>query len=205
MAGKIIKQLRRDSGLTQAELGNKLGVIKQTVSSWENDISSPSNETLSAIAELFGVTVDYILCNNTGSARVEHSGNYCFFHFSDLLKDVFVERIGKLLSEKKLTTEELSEIVPFPKERCIAYINGESEPSLEDLIDISQALDVSTDFLLGQIPAMDSTCKKLMNTFVKLNEDNKDIIIGKSKELLKEQNYEESVAADKEKRKVSGK
>jgi hypothetical protein len=50
--------------------------------------------------------------------------------------------------------------------------------------------------LLGQIPALSVSEKKLLNTFVKLSEDNKDILIGKSKELLQSQRYEESVAAE---------
>lgn len=36
----------------------------------------------------------------------------------------------------------------------------------------------------------------MLNAFVKLDEDNQDIIIGKTKELLKEQRCESSVAAD---------
>ena len=37
--GNIIKQLRKEAGLTQGELGKKLGVVKQTISSWENNVS----------------------------------------------------------------------------------------------------------------------------------------------------------------------
>ena len=46
MLGKRIKELRKQNHLTQSELGSKLGVIKQTVSSWENGVSSPNNDTL---------------------------------------------------------------------------------------------------------------------------------------------------------------
>lgn len=38
MEGIRIKQLRKEAGLTQAELGKQLGVVKQTISSWENNI-----------------------------------------------------------------------------------------------------------------------------------------------------------------------
>lgn len=52
----------------------------------------------------------------------------------------------------------------------------------------------------------DSLSSKLLSVFQQLNEDNRDIIIGKAKELLKEQRYEDSVAAEKAaERKVSGK
>ncbi len=59
--GQTIANLRKQNNLTQAELGAKLGVIKQTISSWENGVSSPSNETLANIASIFDVSVDYLL------------------------------------------------------------------------------------------------------------------------------------------------
>lgn len=61
MLGKKIKELRKSSGMTQEELGKKLGVIKQTVSSWENDSSEPNHVATIALAKLFGVTTDYLL------------------------------------------------------------------------------------------------------------------------------------------------
>lgn len=52
--------------------------------------------------------------------------------------------------------------------------------------------NVSTDYLLCQI---DDQSEKVLRSFYQLDEDNKDIIIGKIKECIKEQRYE-SVAAD---------
>ncbi len=56
-----IKQLRTENGMTQGELGAKVGVIKQTVSSWENDASAPNYEIISQLCEIFGVSADYLL------------------------------------------------------------------------------------------------------------------------------------------------
>lgn len=69
MLGKRIKELRKQNHLTQSELGSKLGVIKQTVSSWENGVSSPNNDTLANIASIFGVTTDYLLGNDTSTTK----------------------------------------------------------------------------------------------------------------------------------------
>lgn len=52
--------------------------------------------------------------------------------------------------------------------------------------------NVSTDYLLCQI---DDQSEKVLRSFYQLDEDNKDIIIGKIKECIKEQRYE-SVVAD---------
>lgn len=62
------------------------------------------------------------------------------------------------------------------------------------------------DYFPGIKIVNDSSGSKLISVFQQLNEDNRDIIIGKAKELLKEQRYEDSVAAEKAaERKVSGK
>ncbi|MBE7000862.1 MAG: helix-turn-helix transcriptional regulator [Ruminococcaceae bacterium] len=59
--GSRIAALRREKGLKQDELAEKLGVSPQAVSKWENDISCPDISLLPALAELLGVTVDELL------------------------------------------------------------------------------------------------------------------------------------------------
>ena len=59
ISGVRIRQLRKEAGLTQEALGKKLGVIKQTVSNWENGISEPNSEVLSNIASIFGISIGY--------------------------------------------------------------------------------------------------------------------------------------------------
>lgn len=57
-----LKQLRLDKHLTQAQVASRIGVTSSMVSSYETDIRLPSYEVLIKIANLFGVTVDYLLC-----------------------------------------------------------------------------------------------------------------------------------------------
>ncbi len=57
-----LKQLRLDKHLTQAQVANRIGVTASMVSSYETDIRLPSFEVMVRIADLFGVTVDYLLC-----------------------------------------------------------------------------------------------------------------------------------------------
>ena len=56
-----LRKLRRDKDLTQEELGNLLGISYQSVSKWERGESVPDIATLKIIAEMFGVTIDYLL------------------------------------------------------------------------------------------------------------------------------------------------
>ena len=58
--GLTIKNLRKQSNLTQEELAEKLGVSIQTVSRWETDTNYPDISMLPVLAEVFGVTIDEI-------------------------------------------------------------------------------------------------------------------------------------------------
>jgi transcriptional regulator with XRE-family HTH domain len=57
-----LRQLRRDKHLTQAQVASRIGVTPSMVSSYETDIRLPSYEVMMRIADVFGVTVDYLLC-----------------------------------------------------------------------------------------------------------------------------------------------
>ncbi len=56
-----ISELRRAFPLTQAELAEKLNYSDKAVSKWERGESMPDIEVLKQIADLFGVSVDYLL------------------------------------------------------------------------------------------------------------------------------------------------
>ena len=59
--GGMVAALRREKGMTQAEVAQKMGVTDKAVSKWERDLSFPDVNTLPKLAELFGVTVDELL------------------------------------------------------------------------------------------------------------------------------------------------
>lgn len=59
--GKRISLFRKEKGITQDWMSEKLGVSPQAVSKWENDISCPDILLLPRIAEMFDVTVDELL------------------------------------------------------------------------------------------------------------------------------------------------
>lgn len=56
-----IADLRKNNGLTQAEFAEKLNYSDKAVSKWERGESIPDISTLKLIADMFGVTVDYLL------------------------------------------------------------------------------------------------------------------------------------------------
>lgn len=57
----LIRELRRQRGMTQRELAEKMQVSFQTISKWENGINLPDVTHLPKLAEIFGVRTDVIL------------------------------------------------------------------------------------------------------------------------------------------------
>lgn len=54
----LIKKYRKEKGITQMELAQKLEVEQNTVSQWENGIRLPRSDKLPLLAKLLGCTVD---------------------------------------------------------------------------------------------------------------------------------------------------
>ena len=53
--------LRKNRGWSQEELGEKLGVTRQTVSKWELGSTTPEMEKIAAMSEIFGITTDELI------------------------------------------------------------------------------------------------------------------------------------------------
>jgi transcriptional regulator with XRE-family HTH domain len=66
--GKRIAALRREKGMKQDELAEKMQVSPQAVSKWENDQTCPDISVLPTLAKLFGISVDELL---TGKKEAE--------------------------------------------------------------------------------------------------------------------------------------
>ena len=56
-----IQYLRKQNGLSQEELADKISVSRQAVSKWESEQSTPDLDKIIVMSNLFEVTTDYIL------------------------------------------------------------------------------------------------------------------------------------------------
>ena len=59
--GEKLQKLRKARGWTQEELSEKIGVSRQSLSKWESDGALPDTANIILLADLFGVTTDYLL------------------------------------------------------------------------------------------------------------------------------------------------
>ena len=59
--GENFKNIRKQCGLSQQEVADKLQIKQSSVSDWENDVSRPDYEKLIALSELYDVTLCELL------------------------------------------------------------------------------------------------------------------------------------------------
>ena len=91
-----LRELRINSGLTQNEVAAKLGVSGQTILNWENGIYEPKINQLIQLADLFNVSIDYLVERKNNEKRID---DICR-ELEKISKEEFIEFVRKSLSEK---------------------------------------------------------------------------------------------------------
>ena len=79
--GETIASLRKQKGMTQNELAEKMNVTDKAVSKWERDLSCPDINTISKLADILDVSVEELL-----KAKKKDDSNT---KFKDLLNLIF--------------------------------------------------------------------------------------------------------------------
>lgn len=59
--GEVISTLRKEKGMTQKELADKLNITDKAVSKWERDVSFPDTATIPKLAEILEVSVEELM------------------------------------------------------------------------------------------------------------------------------------------------
>lgn len=89
MLGDRIREIRQSRGMSQVELGKKIGVSKQSISNWENENIQPSIDMLIRIAKVFSVTSDYLLClDSRNFIEVKNLSHAEISHIQQLIDDL---------------------------------------------------------------------------------------------------------------------
>ena len=106
-----LKDLRKQAGLTQVDVAEKLGISQPAYASWERGVKQPSQENLVKIAQSLMVSVDYLVG--------------CWEEKADELDNI--ELLFRMNS-KGLTDEEKEifrkELIEFMEERKKAFDKG---------------------------------------------------------------------------------
>lgn len=70
-----LKSIRKQAGMTQEQLAEKLGVSRQAVTKWETDAGVPDIENIKAISAMFDISIDELLSNER---RTKKALDYLF-------------------------------------------------------------------------------------------------------------------------------
>ena len=62
--GKTIEKMRKEKGISQEKLAEKLGITRQTLSNYENGITSPDLEQSNKLCEVLEMSLDELVGNN---------------------------------------------------------------------------------------------------------------------------------------------
>ena len=130
-----LQALRKQKGLTQEELAEKLFVSRTAVSKWESGRGYPGIESLKAISKFFSVTVDELLSTEEVLTLVEEDQKEKQMQLRDLLfglldlssalfffLPLFGQKTQGMIQEVSLLA--LTEIAPYMKGVYIAMILG---------------------------------------------------------------------------------
>ena len=69
--GSKLKELRKQKGLSQGELAERLNITRQAISKWESDISQPDLNNLIEICKIFGISFNELLEINPLEAHLK--------------------------------------------------------------------------------------------------------------------------------------
>lgn len=98
--GEKIKVLRREAGLSQQQLADKLGLSNQAISKWETNTAQPEIGLLPELAMVFGVSIDELF---------------------DYTKEKYLDKIeGRLDSGQFLSMREIAEYERFLQEKRLS-------------------------------------------------------------------------------------
>ena len=73
--GKNILKLRKEKKLSQEELGEKVGVTRQTISNWELNETIPDTKQLITLSQTLNISIDELVNNDIKSILIEKTSN----------------------------------------------------------------------------------------------------------------------------------
>jgi len=124
MFAKRLKELRLNSNMKQSDLANKIDVSPSTIGMYEQGRRSADQETLIKLAEIFNVSVDYLLGR------------------TDKMNDKSIEKVNKNTSDEKNVEKIIDELLQQDDLMLCGQIADE-----DDLIALRNSLRLTIDIL----------------------------------------------------------
>lgn len=136
---KRIRRARKACGLTQIELGERIGVNNNKVHDWEIGRGLPRADHLAALCQTLHISADWLLgLGAEGGIQDEMNAAN---HFSG--------RLLEARTNKNLSLSALGKAVNLTPRTLERWETGIQPRQIEDMINICRTLEVSADWLLG--------------------------------------------------------
>jgi len=135
-----LKELRKQSGLTQKQVAEHLDITQSAYAQWETGKLNPKKETIQKFADLFNVSYDY-LWHGTGEPQATNA-------IIETNSGTFPERLRQLRTEADLTQQQLADIVGTTQQNIAFWETGRQRPKQPSLIKLANYFNVSIDYLL---------------------------------------------------------
>lgn len=188
------------TGLGNDEIAQRLGISEDLLTDYIRERIPIPYQILISLSDICEVSTDCLL-GISAKSRERDFDNVLPFRYNYKIAD----RIRYLCEHHctRTTSSFLENLLSLSSQEVFYLIEYGFVPHIDTIIKLADYFNVSTDYLLCQVDEQD---EKALCSFRQLNEDNKDIIVGEIKKCLKEQRYEESVAAEENPfKKASGK
>lgn len=116
--GDKLKMLRKERGLTQSQVAEKIGQERSTVACYENGSRKPAVDVLEKLASLYGVTLDYFSDKSDSDIMIQ-----LLAQASEFFKSVGISE-----SDKDLVNRELMQLYLDSKKE--GALNGKNDDTI---------------------------------------------------------------------------
>lgn len=157
---KLYAKIRDEKGLKDIDVARKAGFPRSCLTSWKQGVSKPKYENLMKIADVLGVSVEYLM---TGGKAISTTNGVSIPILGFVAAGIPVSAITDIIGEVTI-----SPAVAKKGEHFALKIHGDSmEPLINDgdiVVVRSQQTADSGDIVIAQVDGDQATCKKVMLT-----------------------------------------
>ncbi|XMB71867.1 helix-turn-helix domain-containing protein [Mycoplasmatota bacterium WC30] len=115
-----LRELRKEQGLSQEDLANKLDISRQSVSKWELGVSMPDLDNVIKLSELFDISTDYLLKDRKSNS------DFSFYTTEKKIERIWTKYKTINLVFLTLTFAALLSLVILSVVEPIVYYNAET-------------------------------------------------------------------------------
>lgn len=155
--GLRLRKAREMAGLSQLEAAKKLGISNGTLSGYERDYRDPDTRTLEKIANLYEVSVDWLLGLSDDPAPRSHSSS----HTPE--DDVVGARIKRLRQERGWSLRELERRTGIHYSYLNRIENNKAKPNIEHLEILAKLFNVHISYFFGELIETPDELKDLVD------------------------------------------